>query len=546
MADQIDPAKVDWDSPPAINPAKVQWDKPVGAKDRVQAAEGGFLRGSAYLAALPLDTVANAFNLGRAGLGAAYRATTGNDIPSALQVDSDVSPVGSWLTKQMDKSAITTTQPTHPEDPASRYLATAASVVPGVLSGSGTPSQLAKVTATAVPPAVAGQYVAEKRPFASDAANNAASIAATLLMAAAMPRGKGPDVAGREEQNAAIRDAQKEGLVFPPATTNPNATNKFVESVAGKQKIQQEFSLTNQSGVNALTRKAMNLGDANGPLTDAEFAQAKSQAAPGYDAIRKAGYVRLDKQFGSDIDTALSQQSGASRVAASLRDPAVEKIAQELKGNRAIDSSDAVDTIAGLREKSKAAYRAGESQNGAAYGGLAKAIEDAVDRSLTRRGADGTAMLTDYRNSRRQFAIINSADEARDASTGNIQANQLLTQFKRDAPLSGELKLIAKAAGQAPLAFKQPTSSPGVSHPGLLGALLGGAAVAHEVGGGWGAAPFLAAGALQGGRSAAKWYAKGPLQSEAIPAQRAPVNPLLVRALLGSTPGVLNNKLTTE
>jgi len=500
-------------------------------QDRVQAHQAGFWRGLSYLAGAIPDAAANVYNIGKAGAGVAYHEITGKDIPDFLQ-NVTANPVGGAIAQGLDKfHNVTPTTVDRPDDAASRYISGATSLIPAIVAGGGTLPQQAKTFGAAIIPNAAGQAVGEAKPFESDAANNAASVLTTALTGAAMPRGRGPDVAGRADQNTTIRNAQSNGLVFPPATTNPTAANRFIESVAGKQKIQQEFQLKNQGGVNAMSRDAMNLPKATGPLTDAELATARAAAAPGYDAVRNAGYVRLDGAFRTAVADALNKQTGAARVVPSLKDASIEKIAGELAANKAITASDAIDTISSLRQEKSAAYAAGKSQNGAAYGQLASALEKAIDRSLTRRGNAGADMINAYRNSRKQFAIIDSIEDARNPATGNVQATQLLTQLKRGAPLSGQLDLIAKAAGQAPLAFKEPTHSTGVSNPGLLGALLGGGAIAHEVGGSWGAAPFVAAGALHGARAAAKAYAKGPLQKDAIPTERAPVSPDLIRAL---------------
>lgn len=516
---------------------------PVTAKDRLQAGEGGFLKGAAYLATLAPDTIANAFNLGKAAIGTGYHALTGNDIPSALEVNSGVSPVGNWLTRQMDKSPITTTQPARPDDTASRYLSTAASVMPGILSGSGTPAQLAKVGATAIPPALAGQYVAEKKPFGdNEAANNAATLAATLLTGAVMPRGRGPDVKGREEQNQTIRDAQELGLKFPPNTTNPGPGNRVLESIAGQQKVAQTLSVENQNSVNSAVRQQLRLPDSEGPLTADEFAMAKKQAAPAYDAIRNFGIVRLDGQFPKDVDAALAKQAGAASMAASLRDPALQKLADELKANKSVDAAKAVDTIQAIRELKDTAYGNGQKQNGAAYNAMSKAIEDAVERSIARRGQAGTDLLNNYRDARRQFAVINSAQDAWNPGTGNIVAHDLVKQHVNGEPLSGNLLTIAKAAGLARRsnAFAEPTKSTGTSHLGLLGSLLGGAALAHETMGSLGSTPLALAAALQGSREGANAFIKGPGQSLALQTQRAPVNPLLIKALMSSTPATIN------
>jgi hypothetical protein len=117
----------------------------------------------------------------RAGAGYGYHELTGRPIPDWLggQGDMEISPVGGWLTRQMDK--LHDWMPTsvdRPDDAASRYISTATSVIPFVAAGA--PSAGAAVTGSlkAAVPALAGQAVAEAQPFGEDSPglNNAASL----------------------------------------------------------------------------------------------------------------------------------------------------------------------------------------------------------------------------------------------------------------------------------------------------------------------------------------------------------------------------------
>jgi len=550
-----------------------QFDKPaqpVTAADRVQAGESGVLRGSAYLATSLPDAVANAVNLGRAAVGAGYGLThtdqtelpgktpgglyhfidpqgnetysknappagskpvtqTHTNIPSALDVNAQPSPVGGWLTSQMDRSPVTTTQLNRPDDPASRYISAGASVIPGVASGSGgsIPS-LIRGTTQAAPGAVAGQYVADKRPFQSDAANNAASIGAQLLVTALMPRGRGAPLPENQIKNDAVTAGQQAGYEFPPATTNPSPGNRILETVAGKAATQQHASVNNQGVTNDLMREDVGLPKAGGgAITEAEIAQAKTQAAPGYNNIRNAGTITPPPSFTADLDSALSKNAGASRLSARLGDPQLENIVEDLKGAKSFDASDAIDAIGMLRDKASSAYRAGDSNVGAAYRGVSKVIEDAIDHSLTQQGGSAADMLGSYRASRQTFAKINTLEDARNSSTGNVVAGKLVAALNKDAPLTGNQRLVAQAAGQAPRAFAEPTNSAGVSHLGLWGSLGAAALAAHEyLPEHWGVAGAAGAAAVPAARYLARSLALGrPGQSNALPRVSVPLSP---------------------
>lgn len=78
------------------------------ALDAPNAVATGYNRGLAALAGLPVDTIMNVVDLGKAAIGAPYTAITG-DTPDALQVNPDRSGiVGSrdWLLRQARKTGV--------------------------------------------------------------------------------------------------------------------------------------------------------------------------------------------------------------------------------------------------------------------------------------------------------------------------------------------------------------------------------------------------------------------------------------------------------
>lgn len=549
-----------------------QFDQPpksVTSADRVQAGEAGVLRGSAYLATSIPDAVANAYNLGKAAQGTIYGVThthqtqdavqtpgglyhfidpngtetysrnapppgskpvtqTHTDIPTRFQVNSGPSPMGQWVTNQMDRSPITTTQLARPDDPASRYISAGASVLPGVAAGSGgsIPS-LIRGTTQAVPGAVTGQYVADKRPFGNDAGNNAASIGTQLLVTALMPRGRGAPLPENQIKNDAVTAGQEAGYEFPPATTNPSPGNRIVETIAGKAATQQHASVNNQGVTNDLMREDVGLPRANGgAITDAEIAQANAQAAPGYNNIRNAGTITPPANFTARLDAALARNTGASRLSASLGNPQLEAVVNDLRGAQSFDASDAIDAISMLRDRASSAYRAGDANIGAAYRQVSGVIEDAIDHSLTQQGGQAADVLGAYRASRQTFAKINTLEDVRNSATGNVVAGKLVAALNKDVPLTGNQRLVAQAAGQAPRAFAEPTNSAGVNHLGLWGSLGAAALAAHEyLPEHWGVAGAAGAAAVPAARYLARSLALGPGQANALPRASVPVSP---------------------
>lgn len=503
---------------------------PATAADRVQAGEAGFLKGTGYLVGAIPDVFANTYNLGKAGIGTAVSAATGKAPPKWLEA-GDPNPVGKWITEKMDKSPITTTQPTRPDDTASRYLATAGSVVPGVLTGGGGVGSIAR----AIPPALAGQAVYEKKPFQSDWANNAAAIAMQAAGSAAMPRGRGPDVPGNEVRNQTVRDAQEAGMVFPPATTNPSTGNRIVENLAGKLQVQQHATLVNRDAVNEGARADLGIGG-HGGISDAEIAQVRAEAAPHYQAVRQAGPIPTgsDPAFVQRVQGALDQFTGAGRVLTHSGSEGLQRDIGDILSHQISDSGDLLDTVGVLRDNAQTAFRAGNAGIGAAYRRVSNAIEDQIQNGLP----PNSPVLQNYRAARQRLAIAHSVEDARNEGSGDVNAQRLATMLHNDVPLQGNLLVAARAAAAARKSFAPVTDSRGVNHLGLLGTIAGGAALGHEfLPSEWGLAPAAAMAAWHGGRLGARAFALGPGQANAIAMQRGPIDPsiLIGNALAAQT-----------
>lgn len=555
---------------------------PVTATDRAHAAEGGILGGLAYTATGIPDAVANVYQLGKAAVGTGYGLThtdttqspdrtpgglyhfiapdgtetfsknappdgskpvtsTITHIPDSLQ-PGIAFPVGQTLTGLMDQNPLTSTQAPRPDDTASRYLNTAGNVLGGVAGGEGvgavigsapsTAAQLARSLAVSTPGALAGRYVAEKKPFESDAANNAAAVLTQALGTSAvggLTRPKGDLLPENQIKNEAVTEGQKLGYQFPSATTNPTFGNTARENFAGKTNVAQHMSIDNQGVTNEGARADMRLPQGKGgAITDLELETAKANAAPGYDSLRNAGPINPPSNFGAQLDTALARQSGAGRLSGKLADPELPGIVADLKqkaaaGPGAFQASDAMDAISALRDKASAAYRSGNAQAGAAYKGVSKVLEDAVESDLTNRGGSAADLVNNFKDSRKQFAIINSVEDNRNAATGNVVAQKLAGALKKGDFLSGNLETAGRAAAQAPAAFAEPTKTAG-NHLGMWGSLAGGllaAKEAHELLPeslqGLGIGTAVAASSIPLARGVTRLYVQGPGQSNALP-----------------------------
>jgi hypothetical protein len=127
-----------WMADPVIQPSPNS-EQPVTLGNRATAVAAGVNRGMAGVAGLPIDTIQNIIDLGKALAGTVYGEATGNAPPKALEVDSDRSGIiGSSQWFMTDQGQQRPAYQIPREDLASqRYLAAAGQGVAGALTSGG-------------------------------------------------------------------------------------------------------------------------------------------------------------------------------------------------------------------------------------------------------------------------------------------------------------------------------------------------------------------------------------------------------------------------
>lgn len=133
------------------------------AVDAGNAVGTGFWRGAARIAGLPVDTVQNVIDLGKAGAGTVYGELTGKPVPKALEVNPDRSNVvgsGDWLLKQTrrSKGGRLMVDPVNP-DYEGGYLQNTGSALAGGVVGPQSLPQLANQVILSTASANAGKAV---------------------------------------------------------------------------------------------------------------------------------------------------------------------------------------------------------------------------------------------------------------------------------------------------------------------------------------------------------------------------------------------------
>jgi hypothetical protein len=323
--------------------------------------------------------------------------------------------------------------------------------------------------------------------------------------------------AARAEQ---VTAAQRAGYVVPPTTSNPTATNKVLEGLAGKLNTAQHASLKNAATTERLAARGLGMSE-DVPLTMESVAALREEAGAAYEVVRGAGTVDLGGKFVGAVDKALATAVGANKSFPGLADdPALAKIAA-LKQPSA-DASDIVDAIKIIRGLADKAYASGDKNIGKAYKGAASALEGALDEKLVAMGNQGA--VDAFRAARTLIAKSHTIEGAM-RKTGQVSPAKLAGDLAKDKPLTGEIRQIAEFGRDFPKAARTLNESfPGLS-PLDAYAAMGTAGVSKNpmyLG-----LPFLRLGARNALLS--------PLgQKLAVPSQGGPVRPEVAAALAQS------------
>jgi hypothetical protein len=311
----------------------------------------------------------------------------------------------------------------------------------------------------------AGGKVSDKAGPAAGAAANTTLQALPLLLGRVAPMGEAAKALERRttlkeanrQVDAGTVKAKEAGYVLPPSQANPSIFNQFMEGVSGKIKTAQKASIQNQDVTNSLVRKGLGIKD-DAPLTVETLSEVRKQAGQDYERVRGAGRVTADEAYSKTLDSIAEPYR---RAAKDFPEAAETQVLKAIESARvpAFDAGSAVDQIRIFRDKADKAYRAGDKGEGGAYKGIAKALEDQLDRHIEQSGADPKA-VADFRKAREVIAKTYTVEKYL-GKDGNVDARGLARELKKK-PLSGEIRTAAAFAEQFPKAAQMPEKVGGV------------------------------------------------------------------------------------
>jgi len=267
-------------------------------------------------------------------------------------------------------------------------------------------------------------------------------------------------------RDAILAEARKAGYVVPPTTVNPSATNRVLESFAGKINTAQQSSIDNQAITNALARKAIGVAD-DAPLTDVTFRKVITEANKAYDALKGLKTINWTPEYVKNIK-GLAQQTPGSVV----KNPAADQIDDLIKqlDRPSFTGKEIVSTIRQLRRESSLAFKAGQAANDEAKLAIAQAKRSAADalEGLAEQALQNRNMpnlVEPFRAARVRLAKLANVEQAA-SETGDVSAQKLARLLAKGAPLTDDLRTIATTAQAFEKAFQDPSKigSPVVSN----------------------------------------------------------------------------------
>lgn len=423
--------------------------------DAPNAVATGFNKGLTRFAGLPVDTVANVIDLGKAGLGSLYTKATGKTA-DALQLTPREEVVGSgdWLLKQAEKNKFSkaATVAANPEYEGG-YLQAAGAATSGLMNPNGL-KDVAVQTARNVTGGLAGKYVGEKTGSAPLAIM--ASMAPAVLSASRIQ----PE---ETIKTRTLKAAQDEGYVVPPSQAGAGWVNARLESVAGKAALNQDAVQRNQETTNKIAGRSLGL-PAGEAITHEALANLRAEAGKrGYAPIEKLGDIPTTPNYANRILAMETQLGNPNSPISSLRYPKVSELATELLPT-SFTGPDINNLIKQLRETGnkganipyggdQSAQKLGQAQLGGA-----RALEGLIDEHLLQFGPSN--VVPNLQAARQEIAQSHTLEKALNTATGDVNAQMLASRVKSGKPIAGDQKTIGDFAAAYPQLTKPSAGAP--------------------------------------------------------------------------------------
>lgn len=253
----------------------------------------------------------------------------------------------------------------------------------------------------------------------------------------------------REGVPAKVPEATPEQIAIKKATdagyklTPTQAGNKIggaVEGLSGQAALERSLSKQNVTITDNLAKKALGIAD-DRPLNSATLGFERAKANKAYDAMAKTGPRKTSDQYRAEIQ-AIDDRTGGGSFAEDVPQEVV-RLKQYYASRPGFNAKDAVAKVRQLRKDGRLNSKNQDPEK-QALGHTQLKIAEAIDNELTRHAQDigQSKLASDYKAARVQLAKLGTVEDA--LSGTNVSAKKIWQQWKRGAPLTGELRAIAE------------------------------------------------------------------------------------------------------
>lgn len=256
-------------------------------------------------------------------------------------------------------------------------------------------------------------------------------------------------------RDAAFIAGRNQGMVAPPASVDPTATNRALETLGGKVATQQDASIANMPKFNEAAKKTLGMA-ADETLNIEALDNIRREAGKAYDAIAKLGKLPATESAlpgGSGVKTAMDSTSLLQKTEVDAKDlvSAWKQANHDATGYFRAYTRDAnPETLLKAKQAS----------------GAASQIDDFLQSSLQSMGKKD--LLNDLKSARVRIAKTYSVESALNQSTGNVSGTKLAQQLARGKPLSGPLGDAARFAQAFPKASREILDSGAIRNTDLI------------------------------------------------------------------------------
>ena len=246
-------------------------------------------------------------------------------------------------------------------------------------------------------------------------------------------------------EQVAIKGATDAGYRLTPTQVG-NKAGGAAEGLSGQAALERSLAAKNVKVTDDLAKKAVGI-DLDKPITSAIIGIQRMKANKAYDDVAKTGMRKTSDEYRSEV-AGIGDRSGGGTFPEDAP-PAVGNLKNTYGNISQFDAGDAVARIRKLRKDANANFKTRDPDK-MAVAHVQQKIAEALDNELARHVDEigRPELAANYKAARVKLAKLNTVEQSLAGS--NVSARKIHQQWKRGAPLDGELLAIARAYDSFP------------------------------------------------------------------------------------------------